>query len=163
MLHIQMAACRDWDFHKYIPNVISFLPHYHHSDMHTSVSKLALFCIHMWQWEQHTDLRGEDRQRLRGSGGCSLQSPQAEPEAPRADKDRGVLRALRHWENKKPLGEQCLCTWVFVGQRYCRGRMKPYLQSSSSLVCYWLNYCCLCMYSLPSEYKIKKKKIYMSI
>lgn len=33
-----MPASRDWDFHKYIQNVISFLPHCHHSDIHTSMS-----------------------------------------------------------------------------------------------------------------------------
>lgn len=75
MLYIQMAACRDWDFHKYIPNVISFLPHYHHSDMHTSVSKLALFCTHMRQREQHTDLGGEDRQRAGEAAGLLPAEP----------------------------------------------------------------------------------------
>lgn len=88
-----------------------------------------------------------------GSRGCSLQSPQAEPETPRAEKDRGVLRAWDIYRTRSPLESRaCACGCLF--QRYCRGGGKPYLQSSSSLVHCSLNYCCFSMSSLPSEYKI---------
>lgn len=161
MLHIQMAARRDWDFHKYIPNVISFLPHYHHSDMHTSVSKLALFCIRMWQWEQHTDLRGEDRQRLRGSGGCSLQSPQAEPEAPRAGKDRGVLRAWDTERTRSPL-ESSACARGCLWARDIVGEGWSHTCSLAPLL-YAIDWTTAAFACIPSLQNTKKKKIYMSI
>ena len=77
-----MPGCRDWDFHKYIQNVISFLPHYHHSDIYTQKCQQACFILHQYvaMGTAQGSQMEEDRQCAEccaGSRGCSMESPQS--------------------------------------------------------------------------------------
>lgn len=76
-----MPAHRDWDFHKYMQNVISFLPRYHHSDIHTSVSKA---CFILYPYVATGAVQGSEVQGARqhtepctGCRACSSQNPQS--------------------------------------------------------------------------------------
>lgn len=121
------------------------------SQWHTHKCQQACFILHPYV-AMGTAHGSEGRGQAEGWGGSSLQSPQAEPETPRTEKDMGVLRAWDIDRTRSPL-ESSACACGCLSHRYCRGRMKPYLQSSSSPVHCSLN-CCFCMSSLPSEYKI---------
>lgn len=50
-----------------------------------------------------------------GRGAAPCRAPRLS-QTLRADKDIRRLEGLGHLQNKKPLGEQCLCTWVFVAR-----------------------------------------------
>lgn len=117
-----MPARRDWDFHKYIQNVISFLPHNHHSAIHTEVSaSLFYFAPVCGNGSSRRISNGRDRQRAEccaGSGGCSLQSPQSKPERSGADKDVERLEGLCN-EQESPWRPVLMHTGIY-GQRCCR-------------------------------------------